>query len=198
MSILLKTEATLRERLRRETRSLHECLDARVSCFDVRDPAGLARFLSLHMAAFDRMARPDPDAGLAAAMTDLRARALTDLEALGYAAPQSPAGAPIRYHPVAMSYVVAGSRLGGTVLRTRWLAATDPAVRCARVYFDAPDYLDLWRAFCDTAGRTLAEGPDADRVVDDARRVFEMYIDLAERELEGVPAENARPRSQAG
>ena len=111
-------------------------------------------------------------------IVDLSARADSDLCTLGVSPVANVVEMP-PLHPLAIDYVIAGSRLGTQVLRQRWRAATDPAVRAAASYFSAPGYIDLWKSFCDTSGAMPAVGVIADRIVSDADRVLAMYLACA-------------------
>ncbi|WP_220747897.1 MULTISPECIES: hypothetical protein [Jannaschia] len=108
-------------------------------------------------------------------IADLLDRASEDLRSLGVQPGRSPQPLSVRPHPVAIDYIVLGSRLGTKVLKRRWLAATDAQVRGAGTYFAAPDAATQWRAFCERTAGMAAHDPDADQIVNDANAIFRHY-----------------------
>lgn len=193
----MKTDrmSDLRQRLRTGTRAAHEALDARLSDYDIATPEGLGRFLSLQRLALTALEPLSAGAAVAPLLRDMRDHAEADLLRLGWPAhdpvPEAFPGDQRPPHPLALDYVIAGSRLGTMVLRKRWAASRDPAVRDARAYFSAPDHTGYWTAFCKTAGAVDAETPLADRVVTDAARLFHFYQHCADAVLHPGPEVNA-------
>lgn len=164
------TVFTLRSRLRADTAERHACLDRAISTIDIATRAGFVRFMQTHQGAFRAVdaAAPLP------ALRDLADRAGRDLDQLG--APEAPApdgAGPL--DPLAVDYVLQGSRLGTKVLKRRWQASDDPEVRAADAYFDAPIDPGGWRATCDALAGQSASGPVADRIVTDALRIFDIF-----------------------
>lgn len=162
---------TLRQRLLQDLRANHERLDEGVSRFDLATRSGLVGFLQMHEAALTGLVPRAPQGALREAMGDLPQRAAKDLVALE--APRLTVAAPQEIHPLALDYVICGSRLGATVLQKRWQAGGQ-APAGAR-YMAAPDYIDLWRAFCETARLAPGHGVEADAVLADAARLFDHY-----------------------
>ncbi len=174
----LTTYTTLRWRLRADLKEDHDRLDRAVTNFDLRTSGGLAAFLRLQEAALTRLCPLAPAAGVAAAMWDLRDRARSDLASLGVTRLEGtlpPMGVP---HPLSVDYVIAGSRLGSRILRARWEEASDPSVKAARAYMTAPDYVGLWREFCEASEQLPATGEYADRVTEGAAAIFRLYLSL--------------------
>lgn len=106
---------------------------------------------------------------------DLAMRARADLACLGEVADLSLMPDAGAYHPQAVDYVIAGSRLGAQVLQRRWRQSGDADVRAARQFFSAPDHVDVWRAVCARAGARPGAGRESDRIVADAVRLFALF-----------------------
>lgn len=171
------SEATdLRTQLRAATRGSHAILDGLVSAFDIADRRGLAGFLGMQWSVLSCLHPAAAGAATAPVIEDLLHRAAHDLAHLRHPLPPR-AATPLRPHPLAIDYVVAGSRLGAAVLRERWRASGDPAVQRAGAYFSAPAYLEHWRAFCATAEGVRAA--EATGIVQDAVALFELHIRCA-------------------
>lgn len=166
--------STLRLRLQTETRASHEDLDRTVSRFDLRTRDGFELFLQMQSVALRAIAPHAAQSTIAECIDDLLARAETDLRAIGAWAHRD-AMEVGSLHPLAIDYVIAGSRLGTKVLRTRWLDADDPDVRQADAYFSVPSYIELWKSFCETANAMPSAGDVADQIVCDADRIFKLY-----------------------
>lgn len=165
---------TLRARLRADTKAAHVALDDLVGGFDLADAEGLRGFLTMQALAFRGLGRISQKARTAGLIRDLERAVHLDLETLGHKRPEG-AELPEITAPVeglAVDYLVAGSRLGSTVLRKRWGAATHPQVKAADRYFGGPDHLEHWRAFVSRAEKVPGLGPEADRVVADAVDLF--------------------------
>ena len=171
---------SLRDRLRADTRGPHEALDLRMSEFDLTSAEGLAGFLRVQHAALTALAPRATRAESAGAIVDLATRAARDLTVLGGTPPARAEIALPPLDPLAVDYIVAGSRLGGQVLRRRWQQSTDPVVRAADAYFSAPEHLDLWRGFVTRAGAMDGQGARAETVIDDALAIFALYSGIAE------------------
>ena len=170
---------SLRDRLRDETSEVHKTLDERISEFDLTTLSGLTSFLLSQESAMLRLSLNSENAKSQQAMRVLSKCALCDLKTLGEA-PLRLADANVVLHPLAVDYVISGSRLGTAVLKKRWLASCDPKVRTANNYFGAPTYSELWREFCREATVKPASGANADQTVEDAHRVFKIYLNLVD------------------
>lgn len=172
------TQASLRARLRADTRLAHEQLDEEVSRFDLTTPIGFLCFLTMQSAALQTLSALQVSAKAGAMIRDVLERAALDLRQLGSSTQQSPAAIePV--HPLAIDYAIAGSRLGSQLLKKRWQAATDPQVRRASAYFSAPSYIEMWASFCNTTEAMSSSGTLANQIVQDADRIFHLYLECA-------------------
>ena len=176
----------LRARLRGDTRHCHAALDEQVTRLDQAGADGYARFLLLQWRLFAALEPVSQSAACAPVIRGLKQRAGMDLERLGRAADAPEL--PLVPHPLAVDYLVSGSRLGTQVLRKRWLERGLPEVIYACEYLSAPSYTEYWRGFTARAEALPAEGAAADRVVEDATGLFGFC-------LECIFAESAKGRA---
>lgn len=172
---MIKTEhSSLRTRLRSDTRVSHNDLDRKVSQFDLTTPFGFVSFLHMQSAALRSIAPRAERSDAKEGISDLLSRAESDLRAIGASHDVGTMDiGPL--HPLAIDYVIAGSRLGTQVLRKRWRATKDPNVRHADAYFSAPNYIEIWKSFCGASDRLSAVGEIADQIVGDADLIFKLY-----------------------
>ena len=183
---------TLRERLRSETRGLHEELDGVVSTFDLTRPLGFSRFLNMHLAVSSVLPPlPASHRETSDAIRDIEDRARMDLASLGYKASAPEISLRPDIDPLAITYLFAGSRLGNVVLERRWRASADLVVLAADRYFSAPSYASLWRDFCARTDRMRSTDARSDRVVTDAGTLFRAYVvcarQISEKKAEILP-----------
>lgn len=172
----VKRSATLRERLRSDTRVQHEQVDAAISAIDLGTPEGLGDFLAIQHAALTRLACAEGhDRAEAEAVGSELLDALTaDLSALGR--DLSDLSVPtLRGHPTAVLYILLGSRLGTQVIARHWQKTASGAALDAGRYLTLDPRKDAWRDFCARAGDIVAEGVEADRIVADASAIFDHY-----------------------
>lgn len=176
----------LRARLRGDTRQCHAALDDQVSRLDRQGAEGYARFLLLQWRLFAALEPVSRDAACAPVIRDLKQRAGEDLERLGRTAPVPVL--PLVPHPLAVDYLVSGSRLGAQVLRKRWLDRGLPEVARAHAYLSAPSCIGHWRSFIARAEEMPAAGVAADLIVKDCTCLFDFC-------LEYIAAESATGRA---
>ncbi len=75
--------------------------------------------------------------------------------------------------PLAVDYIVLGSRLGTEVMRRTLAGLLPPSEMPA--YFAAPDVRPLWKAHCAALGRVGTGSPRAAAVIADAELGFELF-----------------------
>lgn len=164
-----------RKSLRELTQTDHLMVDEAISGLDISKPSDLAQFLSIHLTCFHAMARASQDAATIARLDAMTSRIERDLETLGQPAQPVPASPSGRLDPLALDYVLEGSRLGTQVLKRRWAASTDPTVQRADAYFTLHADKLRWRATCDALAAVDPESPRASRITGDTRALFQLF-----------------------
>lgn len=175
---------TVGQFLRGATRSDHDAVDAAFGSFRIDTRAGYARFLQAHAAilpAAERLLAPGARVGgwqgrSPALAGDLAALGLHPPAEVGLALP--PGEAP-RW---GATYVLEGSRLGGTVLR-RMIPAELPSA-----FLEAGHGQGAWRAFLGALDAAEA-GPDwRQQALLGAKALFAAYLDAARQHSPVQPA----------
>lgn len=175
---------SLRERIRQDSAALHHTLDKSLGSLCLLDPVGLTAFLKINERGLSALAGYSGTGGRIAA--DLVDRLRRDLAILG-TDPLPPAPPlPADLSPLAVDYVVLGSRLGTSVLRRDWVRATHPLVQRACNYFTAPAQVDAWRAFCGQTGNMPSSGQAADCVSGDILQIFRLFCRSADLTSHGT------------
>lgn len=154
-----------------------------MGAFDLADADGLRGFLTMQALAFHGLGKVAHKAQTAALIRDLEHAVHLDLETLGHKRPER-AGLPAITAPVeglAVDYLVAGSRLGSSVLKKRWAAAIHPQVKAADRYFGGPDHLEYWKAFVARSEEMPGQGQLADKVVADTNDLFAFQLACAKQ-----------------
>jgi heme oxygenase len=138
----------LRFILRDETRVAHTRLDEALVSYDLADPVGLAKYLSIHYLARQHLTTMLN--GLEALRDDTsRLNDLTlDLSTLGVPLPSwiSPPDQTSK-NPLGLIYVIAGSSLGSKVLYKNWALSTHPLVNRANLFVTHSKNNDIWTRF---------------------------------------------------
>lgn len=162
---------SLRHRIRNDTRLDH----ARVEqSFDhvLQDPhANLNEFLRAQQAAVLALCNRTIDNRALLSrdiIVDLLRRLFSDV---GPGSTQGQAGQPL--HPVAIDYIVLGSRLGTEVIRRR-LVKAEPNIAVPRYFLAAP-VGPVWQRHCAVLDQMAARSPEADRIVADAMEAFRIF-----------------------
>lgn len=135
----------LRDALKKATADLHRAVERQFETLDIRTIPGMTMFLQAHAVAVGAIAEAlGPHAEDGPCFTALRAALSRDLASIGARKPPAAAHPPTDAHPLGLTYVVAGSRLGARVLHGQALTSPDERVRSASGYL-APDLCaDLW------------------------------------------------------
>lgn len=182
-SMLDTSVPNLRHRLRHDLASVHDALDTRISAIDLTTLSGLGRFLCIHHAAYDAVSAAVTDTpSVTERLAQTRAALSTDLGVLGRRpVPVTAAQPPL--HPVAVDHILMGSRLGLAVLKKAWSESSDPKVLTVRCFLTLPSLSANWRAHCDRLSGLPGDTPFADRVVEDTRRVFEIFKEAFDANL---------------
>ncbi|WP_200809626.1 hypothetical protein [Aquimixticola soesokkakensis] len=184
-----QTEATFRHRLRRETAVQHAQTEDAFAPFMADPQPHLAWFLAAQraglVAVFDsREVASTP--GCTALMAQLTDRLDADLAQLGARCVATPPDSGL--DPLAVDYLVLGSRLGTEVMRRQLWPQDTGALPPS--YFLGGDARDLWRAHCSALDAIAPQSPRAERVIFDSRRGFALFhrAALAQRTPSPRPA----------
>lgn len=179
---------TFRHRLRRDTSSAHATLDTLLSKLDLTTAEGLAPFLVIQNRALRSLAPLSTSAATSAVIRDLIDRTGADLDQLGTPGGMAPPAPSQMVDPMALDYLVAGSRLGTAVLAKRWAQATDPKVQRASAYFAGQSHLELWQSLCHQLSSMPADHCQAEKIINDSNLLFEFYTSCAKDALgTGIP-----------
>jgi heme oxygenase len=184
-SAAVRTEVTLRARLREACADAHHQLDARLGVLDLRRLQDYRLFLEINAAALlpleaalvsARVERLFPD-------WDRRSRSdaiLADIARLGgIVRPSSTPEALGSGGILGTMYVLEGSRLGARVLLRRALESPHLAVLEARAYLGHGVGSDFWQSFNATLEFHGARLNDHRPVVRAARRAFDLFAAAA-------------------
>lgn len=168
----------VRTMLRIETRADHDRVDGLFSSVDLSRRGDYTLFLTVHLTCFRALTRTaQPGHRAALTLLEMVGALDCDLATLGGSADAIPTPLLIDLDPLAIDYIVAGSRMGTRVLRKRWEIATDTSVRRANAYFGLPDDPLLWRNTCTDLTALAADDPRATTIVQDARRIFAAFAE---------------------
>ena len=176
----------LRQRLAEDLASTHERLDGLVSLFDLETKSGVTSFILMHEAALKQLSDAKLSDATAQMVTDLLHRAQADLSTLQVAQLTLAKTKTENLHPLAVTYVISGSRLGAEVLKKRWLGSEAAKDRHGEAYMLAPRHIDVWQSFVKEASDMPATSEVADQIVEDAATVFALYSDIANLAREGT------------
>ena len=191
-----------RHQLRAMTRTDHQRLDDLFSALDITRRVDYARFIGVHLAVFEvlqrhlapsSLTRQQLLAGLACLQRDLatlgerRAQMRhrpTGHDEMPAGHGEMPAGhgeMPVGHDaadgldPLAVDYVVAGSRLGLKVLKTRWASSSDPLVRAAGAYFTLQNAAPSWPKVCRALSTVPLDSTRAGAITRDTKRIFDLF-----------------------
>ena len=176
--------SSYRHELRALTRADHARLDDQFSALDITRRVDYTRFIGVHLAVFEvlrphlspaSLTRPQLLAGLACLQRDLATLGQRRLKT------QAGHGETDGLAPLAVDYVVAGSRLGLKVLKTRWAGSADPLVRAAGAYFAQPFAASPWPKVCRALSKVPVESARAGAITRDTRRIFDLFAAAYQR-----------------
>ncbi|MEM6438616.1 MAG: biliverdin-producing heme oxygenase [Pseudomonadota bacterium] len=173
--------------LRDASRARHDRLDRMISVLDLGDAEDFARFADVHAACFGALGASDgASRATRRLLSEMIARLSDDLLTLKARPPSARPATPANLDPLAIDYVVEGSRLGSQVLKRRWETSTDPAVRAADRYFGLPADPLGWRATCAALSCLRVDGRRAARVTRDVDALFDLFADACRAALPGA------------
>ncbi|OOY21194.1 hypothetical protein BMI86_01025 [Thioclava sp. DLFJ5-1] len=185
---------SFRQILRHETSAAHEAGEAQFSQFFAAPEQKLGWFLAAQAAGLGVLARhAAPGALCAGLLSDLLDRLDRDLARLGR--PVHPVPAPDAEQglldPLAVDYLVLGSRLGTQVIDRKVFAETPAEAK--PLYFQAPAAGALWKRHCATLDALRPAEPRATRIVADATRGFHLFAQAVQAQGAGTTSDALAP-----
>ena len=192
-------QRSYRHELKALTRVDHARLDDLFSALDITRRVDYGRFIGVHLAVFEvlrphlspaSLTRPQLLAGLACLQRDLATLGQRRLET------QAGHDAAEALDPLAVDYVIAGSRLGLKVLKTRWAGSADPLVLAAGAYFTQPFAASPWPKVCRALSKVPVDSARAGAITRDTKRVFNLFAATYQRS--GSISAAAFPKPEAG
>lgn len=137
-------ETDFRWVLRRETQAQHDRLDQLIGTLDLSEMASLRIFLRSHLVFFQSIKNVDGDRAIPNLITCL----LADIATFDASPKPAKVEALVGLDPLAVDYIVSGSRLGNEVLKRRWMKSNDLSVLKANRYFSAEAGINPWQQVC--------------------------------------------------
>ncbi|MBY6013906.1 hypothetical protein KUV75_03175 [Qipengyuania gaetbuli] len=178
---------TGREYLNRETRGEHNAVEAAFDTLDMATGEGMDAILTAHIGAMDRLLPALSDhPAYRDEIARLRSLASLSRDALDLPERADTPRQAAALHPLAIAYVVLGSRLGARVISRR---LDRQAVRWSddvRGYFTDEGSGPAWAKLCEELETGHSDAELAD-IADDAQRVFALYGEEA-RALSPAPS----------
>ena len=166
---------SLRDRLRSDMAQHHRKVDNTFSRLDMARRSDLVTFFWAHLSAVEAI-RCRSGAGQERAdrlRREVAAALEVDLYHLG--GPKAERLDPCVVEPLAVEYILLGSRAGARLLARRGRETRDCHVAGAAAYFELEPTGRTWRGFCEELSCMPSHGEDADRVVKDAIAIFKLY-----------------------
>mgnify|MGYP000005793279 FL=1 len=172
----MKIVDTVRQDLRLRTADHHARVDELISRHDLTRPEGLAAFLAINHLAYTTVERHlRPHGGFTVPYLPLE-EIEADLASLGAGIPTWQAEPSMEAaHPVGIIYVIAGSRLGGTVLHKRWQQADDSNVRLAGRFLSQMTDRSCWTDFLVQVSNAQISQSEFIDIVESAKGCFSIF-----------------------
>ncbi|NIZ12096.1 biliverdin-producing heme oxygenase [Phaeobacter sp. HF9A] len=143
------------------------------------DPENYRRFLLLQWRLFTALSRYGVESLCTPLVRELQQRVHQDLVTLDEQPLPASLDLGFRPHPLAVDYVVSGSRLGAQVLKKHWFDSGLTEVDRVCAYLSAPAHTSYWREFLARSTALPAQGKEADTIVIDCITLFKFCLDYA-------------------
>lgn len=167
---------SFRDVLKQQTGPHHARVDDALSGLDIAQPDGLARFLGIHLSCFKAMTAVAADGSETRAnLAEMETRIQTDLDRLGKTKCAGLTPGLSDTDPLALDYMVEGSRLGSQILKRRWAASQDTSVQAANAYFSLEPTAGRWRRVCDDLAAIPAASQRASKITADTCNLFDIF-----------------------
>lgn len=171
---------TFRFRLRSETRQAHEAVDDAFGAHDLSTSAGYVAFLGAHEVALAALAaQPELPRALLDWIAQDRARIARDLTVLrARAVPAQLPNLP-PCHPLAVEYILRGSKMGLRMLWARWNAAQGTRAGATDHFLSNSPPDGSWRAFCTRLDQIPPNSSAGNAIIRDSIEIFGLYTKAA-------------------
>lgn len=168
--------ADIRHVLRRDTATIHQCVEDAFDLFDLRLRVGMERVLRAHYFALSRLLpslAEYPDLhGEVARLRELAWESHREISET----PLEDRSSPVRLNPLAVAYVILGSRLGARVIAARLDHSEKEYSAAATNYFTDDQSRPFWKWLLDK----LQHEPGMQAtLVADARLTFGIFLEEA-------------------
>ncbi|MGJ8558726.1 MAG: biliverdin-producing heme oxygenase [Litorimonas sp.] len=162
--------------MRTETSKAHANLDAALVKYDLTTRSGLSNYLNVHLLARHFLAENQSAYGTEIDHAESLSAIRSDLETLGVKAQKEIDWTPITaFHPIGLTYVIAGSSLGSKILYKEWAQSNDEAVIRAGKYMTAAKDGSDWSNFLTYIDATDFSANETDHIVVSANECFALY-----------------------
>ena len=166
----------LRVILRSKTASAHAQLDLALGEYNLTRRSDLSNYLRVHYLARLHLEDIFSTKEMRLSNQQKLNAIQSDFEVLGAELPQRMKRNNISsYHPIGLTYVMAGSSLGSKVLYKRWTASTDVIVQRAGKFITNAKDNSEWVVFLAHIGSLKVSQNEIDDIVLSANDVFEIY-----------------------
>lgn len=166
----------LRNVLRSETAEAHERLDKELDSYDLTDHLSLSKYLCVHYLARSELSnlitvgknRISNEQKIADIVKDLKVLAVNPPAILKFENRRP-------YHPLGLTYVMAGSSLGSKILYKRWNSGSNDAVKNAGRFLTSSKDSTEWKAFLVSIADLNIPPQEVEHIVTSANAVFMIY-----------------------
>ncbi|SPF78172.1 hypothetical protein [Pseudoprimorskyibacter insulae] len=173
----VKDQVSFRTILRTKTRHAHDKAELSFARFRADAKRNLGWFLASQRAGLGALRA----SGIGVS-TDLRARLLIRLDAdlIVHNRPLIPVRAAQELDPLAVDYIILGSRLGTEVLRRQVFQSGD----AIPLYFQTGPEPQLWRTLCDDLALIDPGSARASAILRDTRTAFDIFEHAAQAQVD--------------
>lgn len=166
----------LRFTLRSKTTEAHKRLDEALCVYDLKTRIGLTQYLKVHLLACLHLNELVTSDDLRCEMYEKIIALRSDLKVLNAAPSLSDILLPKTYqHPLGLTYVIAGSSLGGKLLAKQWAKSRDPVVRNAGKFINNAKATDSWKRFLTYTELNSFNPEEVEKIISAANYCFSVY-----------------------
>lgn len=167
---------SLRSTLRFETAIAHERLDQALCVYDLTTQRGLAQYLKVHLLACLHLNQLTTDEGFRCEIATKISSIQADLGVLNTTLSSHKLPTSNAYqHPVGLTYVIAGSSLGGKLLFNDWAKTIDPVVKKAGKFMHSAKITDSWKKFLTYIDKNDFSSEEIEKIVSSANYCFGVF-----------------------